>query len=174
MSKYFVDIGEQAFQVEISGGEVCVDGETVDAELVRVAGTDVWSLLMEGRSHRVVAHGSGGGRWALRFAGESHDTRVVDERTRHIEEMMGVDEGPKGPAPVKAPMPGLVIRIEVAEGDEVHAGQGIVIVEAMKMENELLADGDARVVRIHVTEGQAVEKDQLLMDLEPLSDEEEA
>jgi biotin carboxyl carrier protein len=65
-------------------------------------------------------------------------------------------------------MPGMVVKIEVAEGDRVEAGQGVAIVEAMKMENELRAGGPGVVARIHVREGDAVEKDQVLVDLAPL------
>jgi biotin carboxyl carrier protein len=61
-------------------------------------------------------------------------------------------------------MPGLVVRVEVSEGDEVGPGQGLVIVEAMKMENELRADVAARVKAVHVKPGEAVEKDQVLID----------
>jgi biotin carboxyl carrier protein len=62
------------------------------------------------------------------------------------------------------------VRIEVAEGDTVAAGQGVVIVEAMKMENELKAGAEARVSRVLVEEGQPVEKGQLLIDFEPIDD----
>lgn len=171
MTKYFVDMGEETFEVEISGDDVRVDGEPVGADLVRVEGTDVWSLLIDGMSQRLVADGTGSGNWSLGFESRTHAVRVVDERRRHIEQMTGADEGPKGPAPVNAPMPGLVVRIEVAEGDVVRPGQGLVIVEAMKMENELKSDSDAVVAHIHVAEGQAVEKDQVLIDLEPMDDE---
>jgi pyruvate carboxylase subunit B len=68
-------------------------------------------------------------------------------------------------------MPGMVVRVEVAEGDVVRAGQGIVIVEAMKMENELLAEAAAVVRRVHVREGEPVEKDQLLVDLGSVDEE---
>ena len=67
-------------------------------------------------------------------------------------------------------MPGLIVRIEVDEADRVEQGQGLVIIEAMKMENELRAEAAARVERIHVSHGDAVEKGQLLIDLAPLSD----
>ena len=69
-------------------------------------------------------------------------------------------------------MPGMVVNVEVEEGDTVSAGQGVVIVEAMKMENELKADAEARVVAVHVVEGQAVEKDQLLVELAALDEDE--
>jgi pyruvate carboxylase subunit B len=62
-------------------------------------------------------------------------------------------------------MPGLVVKVEVEEGERVEAGRGLVIVEAMKMENELKAEAAGVVSRIHVEAGQAVEKDQILVDL---------
>jgi pyruvate carboxylase subunit B len=68
----------------------------------------------------------------------------------------------------------MVVRVEVEEGDVVRAGQGVVIVEAMKMENELVAETEGIVTRVHVSEGEAVEKDQLLVDLAaPDGDQEE-
>ena len=71
-----------------------------------------------------------------------------------------------GPKPLRAPMPGLVVKVEVGEGDEVTPGQGLVIVEAMKMENELKAEAPGRIGRILVAEGEAVDKDQILLDFE--------
>jgi pyruvate carboxylase subunit B len=62
-------------------------------------------------------------------------------------------------------MPGLVVKLEVDEGDTVEAGQGVVIVEAMKMENELKAESAGVVSCIHVAPGEAVEQDQVLIDL---------
>jgi len=94
---------------------------------------------------------------------------VVDERTRSLEEMTGAREGAKGPKVLKAPMPGMVVRVEVEEGDEVAEGRGLVIVEAMKMENELKSDGVAKVKKILVGPGEAVEKDQVLIEFEPLN-----
>ena len=64
-----------------------------------------------------------------------------------------------------APMPGMVVRGDVAEGDIVEAGQGVVIMEAMKMENELTAEAQGIVSKIHIEEGQAVEKGKVLVDL---------
>ncbi len=95
---------------------------------------------------------------------------VVDERTHTTRAMTGNGAAAGGPRPVVAPMPGLVVRVEVSEGDMVSAGQGMVIVEAMKMENELLAEGPAVVQRVHVRDGEAVEKGQLLVELSPLEE----
>lgn len=69
-------------------------------------------------------------------------------------------------ADVRAPMPGLVVAVEVAEGDEVSAGQGVVILEAMKMQNELRSPVAGTVKRVFVTGGTAVDKDQPLVRVE--------
>ena len=80
--------------------------------------------------------------------------------------MAATPDGPTGPKPLRAPMPGLVVQLEVAEGDQVTSGQGLVIVEAMKMENELKSEGEGTVKRILVEPGQAVDKDQVLVEFE--------
>jgi len=72
----------------------------------------------------------------------------------------------QGPKPVRAPMPGLVVRVEVEPGQEVKAGQGVVIIEAMKMENELKAEAVGVVSRVLVQQGQAVEKGAVLVEFE--------
>jgi biotin carboxyl carrier protein len=71
-----------------------------------------------------------------------------------------------GPRPVRAPMPGLIVRVEVEPGQEVRAGQPIVIMEAMKMENELRAEAAGLVARVLVAAGQPVEKGAILVEFE--------
>jgi len=164
---YHVHVGGRTFQVELGPWGVRVDGVAVEVDLAHVDGTPVRSMLLDGVSHRLVAGRRGAGEWNLHLGGRGLRAQVVDERTRVIREMAAVAAGPAGPTPVRAPMPGMVVKVEVAEGDGVRAGQGVVIVEAMKMENELRAQGAGVVVRVHVCEGEAVEKDQILVDIEP-------
>ncbi len=164
--RYFVTIGDRTLEVELGPQGVRVEGEEVEAELVEMNGTAVRSLLLGGRSHRVLATRKERGVWGLHLSGTHLTARVVDERTRAIEEMTGGGEESLGPKALKAPMPGLVLRVAVEVGQEVVEGEGLIIVEAMKMENELKSEGRARVRTIHVQEGQAVEKDQLLMDFD--------
>ena len=71
--------------------------------------------------------------------------------------------------PLAAPMPGLVVQVAVQEGDDVAAGDTVLIVEAMKMENELRAAATARVTRVRVAPGEAVEKGQLLTEFEAVN-----
>ena len=165
--RYFVTIGGRTFEVDLTGGTPTVDGEPVGAELVALPGTPIRHLLAGGRSYGLVARsGEVRGEWELHLNGHRLEAEVVDERTRAIREMTGAGAGPKGPKPVRAPMPGLVVRVEVEAGHRVEAGQGVVIIEAMKMENELKAEADGVVSRVLVEQGQAVEKGAVLVEFE--------
>ncbi len=170
---YHVTIGDTTRVVSLGPDGVTVDGTPVDVDFERLEGGPVRSLLLDGRSHRLSASRSGSEQWDLYLRSRRLAATVVDERTRAIREMTGAGAGPSGPRPIAAPMPGMVVRVEVAEGDVVQAGQGVVIVEAMKMENELVAEAEAVVARVLVSEGEAVEKDQVLVDLAPVDAEED-
>ncbi|HUF12101.1 MAG TPA: biotin/lipoyl-containing protein [Longimicrobiales bacterium] len=163
--KYFVTVSARTIEVDLHASGARVDGMEVRADLRELPGTRVRSLIVDGRSLTMLAVPLESGIWELQVAGARHRIEVVDERTRAIRAMTGQGAAPRGPAAIRAPMPGLVTRIEVAAGDSVRAGQGIVVIEAMKMENELRADADAVVDRILVEPGQAVEKGAILVQM---------
>lgn len=164
--RYYVTLEDRTFEVDLTGEVPRVDGREVDAGLSRVPGTPTRLMLVDGRSHTLVARRDETDGWDLYLDGERFNADVVDERTRAIREMTGQAEGDTGPRPVRAPMPGLVVRVDVAEGDRVAAGQSVVIVEAMKMENDLKAGSAGRVSRIHVAAGEAVDKGAVLVEFE--------
>lgn len=165
--RYFVTLGERTLDVELGPDGIRVEGEKVDADLVEMDGTEIRSLLLDGRSYQVLAARTGKGSWNLHLFGRHLSARVVDERTRALEEMTGQVGGGSGLVVLRAPMPGLVVKVEVTEEETVTEGQGLVIVEAMKMENELKSPGQARVKRVLVSPGEAVEKDQVLVEFHP-------
>jgi len=171
--KYFVSVHNEEVEVEVEAGEVRVGGRKVDVDLLEMDGTDLHSLLMGRRSLQVLASRQGPEGWVLHVGGRRLEAQVVDERTRAIRAMTGAAEGAGGPDSLRAPMPGLVVKVEVEEGEEIGPGQGLVIVEAMKMENELKAEGPARVAKILVEPGQAVEKEQVLMEFQGLEADDE-
>ncbi|HMA42636.1 MAG TPA: biotin/lipoyl-containing protein [Gemmatimonadales bacterium] len=171
--KYYVRIGTRAAEVEVDGGRVCIDGAWLEAHLAAIPGTPLYHLLLAGESWTVAAQplagrGEGGGaRWALGAVGERAEVEAVDERTRAIQALTGRKAGGPAGGAVVAPMPGLVVRVEVTEGQQVGAGAPLVVVEAMKMENELRAQRPGRVVKVHVRPGMAVEKGTVLVTLAP-------
>ena len=171
---YHVTIADRTFQVRVGSEGVEVDGRLVDTELSSLEGTPLRGLSLDGASHQVVAHHLAKGHWDLNVSGRRLAAEVVDERTRAIRELTGAGAATSGPKPIAAPMPGLVVKIDVSEGDSVEPGQGVVIVEAMKMENELKAEAVGVVARIHVNAGDTVHKGQVLVDFEiPVAGEED-
>ena len=165
--KYFVTIGAQTVEVEVDGDRVLVGGEAVDVHLAPLPGTPLFHLLLGGESWTVAAQAlEDDGRWAMGVVGERVEVAVQDERTRETLALAGAAAPDAvGPAVVRAPMPGLVVRVEVADGQQVDAGAGLVVVEAMKMENELRAPRGGVVQTVHVAVGQPVEKGMALVTL---------
>ena len=165
--KYFVRVGDIELELSLEGDEVRVDGQVVTARLADVEGTPVRMLTVGDEVHRIVVRPAGSrGRYTIWVDGFRHEVEALDERMRAIRELAGVSAGPVGPAPLVAPMPGMIVRVNVQTGDEVLPGQGLVVMEAMKMENELRAVSPARVKAVHAQPGSAVEKGALLIELE--------
>ncbi len=164
--KYFVAVLGREVEVEVDGERVTVGGRAHEASLGVVAGTPVRELLLDGRSEALGVESAGGGRWTITRQGERCEIEVVDERTRHIRGLTGGADRGRGPVVIKAPMPGLVVRIQVEAGQAVTPGVGLVVLEAMKMENELRASAPGVVRAIRVGPGEAVEKGQVLVEFE--------
>jgi biotin carboxyl carrier protein len=165
--KYFVRLGHDEVPIEIEGERARVGDQELAVHLDELPGTPVRVLRVGDAVHRVVVkRGERRGELTLWVAGHRFDVEALDERTRAIRELAGASKGHAGPAPIVAPMPGLIVRISAAVGDRVQPGQGLVVMEAMKMENELRATSGGTVKSVHVAAGTAVEKGTLLLELE--------
>jgi pyruvate carboxylase subunit B len=163
--KYTVTAGGREHVVEIDGPRVTLDGVALDV-VVHASGGPVRRITLGDRSTEVVAvRGEEAGAWVVSAEGSRLTALVVDERSRAIRALAGAAPGHQGPAVVRAPMPGLVVRLLVAAGDRVAGGAGLVVVEAMKMENELKAPAAGVVARVHVSPGARVEKGAALVEL---------
>jgi biotin carboxyl carrier protein len=165
--KYFVTLGEREVEVLIDGEQVTVEGRTVVVHRTTIAGTPLHQVMIDGRPLLLPLERLGPGRWSVTAWGERRDATVMDERARQIEGLVRQAEPASQGGVIKAPMPGLVLRIPVAVGDAVAAGQGVLVLEAMKMENEIKAQAPGVVAGIPVREGQAVEKGQVLLQMGP-------
>lgn len=100
------------------------------------------------------------------IAGETFSVSIKDELDQLLEQMGWNAAATKKVKEIRAPMPGLVLEVSVTDGQEVHDGDRIAILEAMKMENSILIHVNARIKKVVVTAGQAVEKGQVLVELE--------
>jgi len=164
--RYVVDLNGERKEVDVTGETVTVDGHGVLANVDEIEGTPVRVVTIGSEVHRVVVRrGTTRGAYTLWVDGFRFDGEALDERTRAIRDITAVSGKASGPAPVVAPMPGLIVRVNVAEGDSVQPGQGVVVMEAMKMENELRASAAGTVKAIHVSPGKAVEKGTVLVEL---------
>jgi biotin carboxyl carrier protein len=156
--KYVVEVNGRRITVECELDEVRVDGETVSARLESVDGTPVRLLRVGDRVHRLVVQGRRArGEYNLWLDGVSFDVTALDTATRMVRDLTA-RSAPKHAPTVVAPMPGLIVRIDVVVGDEVKPGQPLVVMEAMKMENELRATAGGHVACVLVSPGQAVDK----------------
>jgi acetyl/propionyl-CoA carboxylase alpha subunit len=137
---------------------------TVNAEPIPAG----WSLLIgqSGASHEVSVRESGPGILTVRVGGQCIDVRVLDPRAYRRRRSGGSTDRQAGVRHVLAPMPGRVVKVLVKSGDRVTARQGLVVVEAMKMENELRAPADAIVRDVRTAEGASVEAGAILLVLE--------
>lgn len=140
-------------------------GERLHEVDARSLGPFVRSLRVDGESHElsVFRHGERG--WSVGWAGRSGEVEILDPLEHLAEEARGAGSA-KGKALVRAYMPGRVVSVAVGEGDAVEAGAPLVVLEAMKMQNEIQAERAGTVVRVHVAPGQAVEGGDPLVELE--------
>ena len=123
------------------------------------------SLLIDGRQHDVTVLRNGDGSYRIGSSRGETRVEVMDPLT-HLARKSARGAGGRRRQQITAYMPGRVVSIFVGEGDTVAAGDGLVVLEAMKMENEIRAEHDGVVKRVAVTEGQAVEGGDLLFELE--------
>ena len=166
--RYIVELNGERKGVTLEADGVAFESEPpAHAELSDIEGSPVRMVKIGTHVYRVVVQKrQGRGKYALWVDGYRFETEALDERTRAIRDLSAARAGPSGPAPILAPMPGLIVRVSVKPGDKVEAGQGIVVMEAMKMENELRATAAGTVRSVEVSAGTAVEKGALLVALE--------
>ncbi len=166
---YEVSEGGETIRVELNEvGEnlydVTLDGRTVRVDAVK-SGPTVYSIIENGKQFEAMVDERGEHGFDVTVRGRLFHLAAEDERTRLLAESAGAVL--TGPQTVMAEMPGKIVKVEVAVGDTVSEGQGIVIVEAMKMENQIPSPIDGVVTEMAVSEGDAVEAGQTLFVVEP-------
>jgi biotin carboxyl carrier protein len=154
---YEVTIDGKMHRVELTRGpeaqmQCLLDGRELNVDAVE-AGRDVLSIVIDGRAWEVKRERVGG-EMHLMIAGERYAAEVRDPRSFRARKAAGA--GLEGPKKLVSPMPGKVVRVLVAAGAEVEAGQGIIVVEAMKMQNEIKSPKKGKVSRILAVEGATV------------------
>lgn len=152
-----LDGAEHLVDVVARGGgyRVTIGEKVLEVDAVRLQGHAV-SLIAGTRSARCDIEPGPEGRLAVRVGETVYPLELLDERRLRLRHATGKFSA-EGPQRVDAPMPGKIVRVLVKVGDEVAEGQGLVVVEAMKMENELKSPKAGKVSELHAVEGAAVE-----------------
>jgi biotin carboxyl carrier protein len=164
--KYVVTVNGERIPVAHDGDGIRVGDTVLRAYLADVEGTPVKVLTIGDEVHRVVVQrGPARGQYSLWIDGHRYDVEALDERTRAIRDLSTDGIRVSGPAPLVAPMPGLIVRVNVQVGDSVRAGAPVVVIEAMKMENELRAQTAGVVSAVRVQAGSTVERGAVLVEL---------
>jgi biotin carboxyl carrier protein len=177
--RYVAMVGGRRVTIELESNSyerrIIVDGTPLDVDWQQFAGappglargsfTGRYSLLINHRSYelcvRYIERENGALRYEVILNGVPYDVQVEDEREQALAGLTtGVREA--GDMPVKAPMPGLVVNLPLQIGEQVERGGTVVVLEAMKMENDLPAPRSGIVKELRVTPGQAVNQGQIL------------
>lgn len=161
--KYVTTINGQEFEVEIvDERHVRVGDKLLTVDFESVSGQPVYSLILGGKSFESFVY-QGDEDWEVLLRGRQYQVKVEDEREKRLRAAAGGGVAEGGEFHLKAPMPGLVVAVPVTEGQEVKKGQVLIILESMKMQNELKAPRDGVVDRIRVKAGESVEQKQTLL-----------
>jgi len=164
-TRYFATIADDVREIVVRDGRLKIDGNASDADISTLPGSDRQHLRLDGRSLSLFARRRNDG-WVVELEGRLFEVRVEDERARFIRELASHAAPVEKRRELRAPMPGLIVRVEVEEGQEVEPGDGLIVMEAMKMENELRAEAVGTVASVEVSAGQAVERDAVLLRFE--------
>ena len=160
--KYVAIINNQQYEIEIDeDGKALIDGDERDVDFLNLGGS-LFSVITENKSLEAVIDDDEG-RIAVMMGGRLFETQVLDERAILMMQRRGVQE--TGSGEVHAPMPGLIVEVTVQPDQEVEIGDTLIILESMKMQNELKSPIAGVVRSVQVAAGQAVEKNMLLVEI---------
>ena len=161
--KYVTMIGDREFIVEIlDESHVIVNGTTYEVDFHSISQQPVYSMLVDGKSYEAYVYPSEEGLQVL-LHGRLFQAIVEDEREKRLRSAAGSRVAERGEYYLKAPMPGLVVSIPVEEGQEVQKGDVLLILESMKMQNELKSPRAGVISRLRVKAGDSVEQRQTLL-----------
>lgn len=161
--KYITYVEEQEFTIVIDrDDQIMVNDQVYDIDFQQLSEGGMLSLLLNNRSLEAIVE-ERDEAWEVLLRGELYSVQVQDERAYRLAKARGTLTDDVGEAAVKSPMPGLIVAIPVKQGQMVKKGDQVVILESMKMENELRSPRNGVVLRVNVMQGASVDKDQVLV-----------
>ncbi len=161
--KYIATIDDKDYVVEIGDDKnISLNGQPCEIDFTSVSDQPIFSLLINGKSYEAFVYPQDD-EWQVLLLGRLYSVRVEDEREKRFRAAAGWRVAERGEFHLKAPMPGLVVAVPVQEGQQVGKGDVLVILESMKMQNELKSPRDGVVTRLRISVGDSVEQSQTLL-----------
>jgi len=161
--KYVTTVANKEYTIEvIDEKHISINDRVMEVDFESVSGQPVYSMLIDGKSYESYVY-QGEEDWQVLLLGRQYPIKVEDERERRMKSVVGGKAEATGEFHLKAPMPGLVVAVAVEEGQQVEKGQVLVILESMKMQNELKSPRAGVVQRIKVKAGESVEIKQTIL-----------
>ena len=167
--KFIAKIVDTEHNIELNNnqenGTVFVNGQLKHAKLHRISSQNFFSLVVDNRSYQLFISSQKDG-YVVSLNGNKFYVDLKDEKSYKLKSLLRKHERPQGQVIMKAPMPGLIVKINVEERQKIDVGDSLIIIEAMKMENDIRADSAGIINKIFVNEKDSVEKDTKLMTIE--------
>jgi acetyl/propionyl-CoA carboxylase alpha subunit len=164
--RYVTTIGEREYLVEIlDEGQVAVDGVVYNVDFESLSGQPIHTLLVDNYSYEGSVYLVDEG-WQVLLRGTLYLAQVEDEREKRLRASLGSGPADYGEYHLRAPMPGLIVSMPVKEGQAVEKGDVLVILESMKMQNELKSPRAGKIGRLRVKVGDSVEHRTTLLSVE--------
>ncbi len=161
--KYQTIVNGKTYEVEINeDGRLLVNGEERELDFRVLREGELYSMLLDNCSFEAVVDQRDDVLNVL-MNGNLYEVKVTDDRSRRLSSAFMHFGDMSGEVHIRAPMPGLIVRIPVEEGQQVSKGETLIILESMKMENELKAPRDGTVHRLNVAVGASVEQNKVLV-----------
>lgn len=161
--KYITTVDNHEFTIELKpNNEVLVNGETYNLDFEQMADSGVYSILLNNHSIQAMVD-ERDKLYEVQIRGELYQVQVQDERAYRLAQARGSLADAHGEAVIKSPMPGIILKVLVEEGQHVSKGEKAIILESMKMENELRSPRDGVIHHISIHQGSSVEKGQVLV-----------
>lgn len=163
--KYVTTVNDKQFEVEVvDDRHIRIGDRLLEVDFQFVSGQPVFSLIVDGKSHELYVYHTED-EWQVLLRGHQFQVKVEDEREKRLKAAAGGGVSEGGEFHLKAPMPGLVVAVPIEEGQEIKKGQVLIILESMKMQNELKSPRDGIISSIKVKPGESVEQKQIILNI---------
>jgi biotin carboxyl carrier protein len=160
-------LNDKTYMVSLDGDRPIIDGNPLEWDLVKLSPTS-YHILYQNKSYtaELIKHDKEAKSITLKINGQTLKVEIKDRYDLLLEKMGMTGVGAGKINSVKAPMPGLIVKVNIQAGDVVKPGDALLVLEAMKMENMIKASAEAKVAQIKIKKGDSVEKGQVLIEFQ--------